>query len=73
MDPNACLDLFRIAIAEGRLPEAREHAENYNAWRARGGFPATSNAQRVNRLRIVGKAGIAVMEGGATNTMGPAN
>jgi hypothetical protein len=40
MDPLVCFQLFLAAVREGNFDAAREHADDFNAWIARGGFPA---------------------------------
>lgn len=38
MDPNACFDRWKFAVARGDADEARDAADDLLGWLARGGF-----------------------------------
>lgn len=50
MDPQACFARWLAAAESGDRAELRDAANDYNAWRARGGFRATSFSNPVESL-----------------------
>lgn len=45
MDPDACLDLLLEALTKGDGDKAEDHAEDLNAWLAKGGFESRRSAE----------------------------
>lgn len=47
MDPQACFKTWCDAVKAGDKEASRDAGEDYNAWIARGGFPANDAQGRI--------------------------